>query len=63
MESMSTMRSNGTGFLHLSRRLQAGERVPIMPSLADQLLACHLVRNAESVDATTDVDAEGDDDF
>lgn len=63
MESMSTMRSNGTGFLHLSRRLQAGERVPIMPSLADQLLACHLVRAADPADTSADVDAERDDDF
>ena len=47
MESISTMRSNGTGFLHLSRRLQPGEAVPHMPSLADQLKACRLVREKE----------------
>ncbi len=62
MESMSTLRSNGTGFLHLSRRLQAGERVPMMPSLADQLLACRLVREVES-DSEATADAENDDDF
>lgn len=48
MESISTMRSNGTGFLHLSRRLQPGESVPHMPSLADQLRACRLVREKEA---------------
>jgi len=63
MESMSTLRSNGTGFLHLSRRLQAGERVPMMPSLADQLLACRLVREVESDSAVTAIDVESDDDF
>ena len=61
--SVSRTRSNGTGFLHLSRRLQAGERVPVMPSLADQLLACRLVREVESDSAVTDLDAECDDDF
>lgn len=44
MESINVLRANGTGFLHLSRRLQPGERLPVMPSMADQLLSCHLVR-------------------
>lgn len=47
MDSISTMRGNGTGFLHLSRRLQPGESVPHMPSLADQLMACRLVREKQ----------------
>ncbi|HLU76973.1 MAG TPA: hypothetical protein VKZ48_03595 [Burkholderiales bacterium] len=47
MESINTLRSNGTGFLHLSRRLQPGETVPHIPSLADQLLACRLVRQEQ----------------
>lgn len=47
MESISTLRSNGTGFLHLSRRLQPGESVPHIPSLADQLMACRLVREQQ----------------
>ena len=62
MESISTVRSNGTGFLHLSRRLQPGERVPIMPSLADQLLACRLVREEQPAEAVM-ADADADDEL
>ena len=62
MESMSTIRSNGTGFLHLSRRLQPGERVPVMPSLADQLLACRLIREEQPAEPMM-ADAETEDEL
>lgn len=37
MDSLSNIRPNGTGFVHLSRQLQPGEAIPSMPSLLDQL--------------------------
>jgi len=46
MDSSTTLRGNGTGFMHLSRRLQPGENIPPMPSLADQLMACRLERDS-----------------
>ncbi|MFO7189362.1 MAG: hypothetical protein DIU74_006710 [Pseudomonadota bacterium] len=50
MEPISTMRPNGTGFLHLSRRLQPGETVPHPPSLVEQLLACRMMREAQAAE-------------
>lgn len=47
MESYNTIRANGTGFLHLSRRLQPGERIPLIPSMAEQLQACRADREAD----------------
>ena len=59
MDNVSAIRGNGTGFLHLSRRLHPGENVPAAPSLADQLLACRLTHasvemEAEPVETETD---------
>ncbi|MCU0804402.1 MAG: hypothetical protein MUF79_04840 [Burkholderiales bacterium] len=59
------MYSPSQDFVHLSRRLQPGERVPACPSLVEQLLAASAAvartdapLGAREPDATESTDAE-----
>lgn len=53
-------------FVHVSRRLNPGERVPACPSLVEQLLAAsaaaaRLEARGEAVDAAADESTDADD--
>ena len=65
MEPVTMVRPNGSGFMHLQRSLQPGERVPTPLSLAAQLLACkveHRLVEAEADTAELEMMADDEDD-
>ena len=62
METVSGIRSNGSGFVHAQRSLRPGETIPRPPSLADQLLACRHIRcmEQEIVEPVEEEDSDDD---
>jgi hypothetical protein len=52
--------SSASGFRHLSRRLKPGETPPRMPSLMEQVMACHFERSEPELNATNNQDDDDD---
>jgi hypothetical protein len=49
MDPVTLVRPNGSGFMHLQRQLQPGERVPNAPSMLNLLLACRLTHAEDQI--------------
>jgi len=54
--------SSSLGFRHISRPLAKGESLPRLPSLIEQVMACHFEPSPVDTEEATDVDAWDDED-